>query len=85
MSSIDDKDMIKDDLIDLRSKSMLKQAFNSQNLDEFWCSQLGKLYKYTSHEIYYFVNLLIIFISCLSSTGETGSYCVDSFSNNLPV
>ena len=38
---MDDDDVKKESLIDLKSKAMLKQAFYSQNLDEFWCSQLG--------------------------------------------
>lgn len=41
LNSMDDDDVKKDSLIDLKSKAMLKQAFYSQNLDEFWCSQLG--------------------------------------------
>ena len=40
LNSMDDENGQKDSLIDLKSKAMLQQAFYSQNLDEFWCSQL---------------------------------------------
>jgi hypothetical protein len=38
---MDDADMQKDDLIDLQSKTLLKQGFSNQNLGEFWCSQIA--------------------------------------------
>jgi len=41
LDSMDDADMKKDDLIDLQSKALLNQGFSNQNLDAFWCSQMG--------------------------------------------
>jgi hypothetical protein len=41
LDSMDDADMQKDDLIDLQSKTLPKQGFVNQNLDEFWCSQIA--------------------------------------------
>jgi hypothetical protein len=38
---MDDADMQKDDLIDLQSKTLLKQGFSNQDLDEFWYSQIA--------------------------------------------
>ena len=38
---MDDADMLKDDLIELQSKSLLKQEFSKQNIGEFWCGQMA--------------------------------------------
>ena len=35
---ISDEDLAKDDLIDLRTKEMLQNEFNSKSLGEFWCA-----------------------------------------------
>lgn len=34
---IDDKDLVKDDLIDLRSTEVLRAEFDAKNLADFWC------------------------------------------------
>ena len=36
--NISDEDLIKDDLIDMRSKEVLKAEFHAKDLGEFWCS-----------------------------------------------
>ena len=36
--SISDEDLIKDDLMDMRSKAVLKAEFHAKGLGEFWCS-----------------------------------------------
>ncbi|KAI6656166.1 hypothetical protein LOD99_1510 [Oopsacas minuta] len=38
VNSIDDSDLAKDDIIDLRTKEMLHCEFNSKSLGESWCS-----------------------------------------------
>ena len=38
MNEIDDSDLAKDDLIDLRTKEMLRLEFYAKELEEFWCS-----------------------------------------------
>ena len=38
INCIDDGDLAKDDIIDIRTKEMLKFQFNSKGLGEFWCS-----------------------------------------------
>ncbi|XP_042217593.1 protein ZBED8-like [Homarus americanus] len=35
---ISDEDLAKDDLIDLKTKEMLRNEFNSKSLGEFWCA-----------------------------------------------
>ena len=40
METVDDSDMAKDDLIDLRHKELLKSEFQSKDLGEFWCSMM---------------------------------------------
>lgn len=40
VESVDDSDMAKDDLIDLRHKELLKSEFQSKDLGEFWCSMM---------------------------------------------
>ncbi|VVC41301.1 Hypothetical protein CINCED_3A022759 [Cinara cedri] len=43
LNTIDDSDLVKDELIDLRSKEITRQDFQTKNLIEFWCS-LTKAY-----------------------------------------
>ena len=38
LDAVCDDDLVKDDLIELRTMSMLKSDFNSKNIAEFWCS-----------------------------------------------
>ncbi|XP_008180424.1 protein ZBED8-like [Acyrthosiphon pisum] len=38
LNTIDDSDLVKDELIDLRSKEMARHDFQTKNLIEFWCS-----------------------------------------------
>ncbi|KAL0879709.1 hypothetical protein ABMA27_003424 [Loxostege sticticalis] len=38
IDNISDEDLIKDDLIDMRSKELLKAEFHAKDLGEFWCS-----------------------------------------------
>lgn len=38
IDNISDDDLIKDDLIDMRSKEVLKAEFHAKDLDGFWCS-----------------------------------------------
>jgi hypothetical protein len=38
INSIDDSDLVKYELIDLRSKEMARQDFQTKNLIEFWCT-----------------------------------------------
>ncbi|KAL4084165.1 hypothetical protein QTP88_027998 [Uroleucon formosanum] len=38
LNTIYDSDLVKDELIDLRSKEMARHEFQSKNLIEFWCS-----------------------------------------------
>jgi len=38
INCITDADLAKDDLIDLRTKEMIRHEFNSKSLGEFWCS-----------------------------------------------
>ncbi|CAK1553313.1 unnamed protein product [Leptosia nina] len=38
MDNISDEDFIKDDLIDMRSKEVLRAEFHAKTLGEFWCS-----------------------------------------------
>lgn len=40
MSSVDDDDMAKDDLIDMRAKEMIQHEFQTKNLGDFWCSMM---------------------------------------------
>ena len=61
LNSMDDENGQKDSLIDLKSKAMLQQAFYSQNLDEFWCSQLGICATASSYVKSYF-NFIIFFL-----------------------
>lgn len=39
LNSISDDNLCKDDLIDLRSKELLRLEFYSKSVEEFWCSQ----------------------------------------------
>jgi len=41
LDAMDDSNMQKNDLIDLKSKALLKQSSQSQTVDEFWFAQLG--------------------------------------------
>lgn len=43
IDSISDEDLIKDDLIDMRSKEVLKAEFHAKDLGDFWGS-LGQAY-----------------------------------------
>jgi len=43
LNTIDDSDLVKDELIDLRSKEMARHDLQTKNLIEFWCS-LTKAY-----------------------------------------
>ncbi|VVC39986.1 Hypothetical protein CINCED_3A012406 [Cinara cedri] len=43
LNTIDDSDLVKDELIDLRLKEMTRQYFQTKNVIEFWCS-LTKAY-----------------------------------------
>ena len=43
MNDINDEDLIKDDLIDIRSKAVLRAEFNAKAVCNFWCS-LGQAY-----------------------------------------
>lgn len=38
IDNISDEDLIKDDLVDIRSKEVLKAEFHAKDLGEFWCS-----------------------------------------------
>lgn len=38
IDNISDEDLIKDDLIDMRAKEVLKSEFHGKSLGEFWCS-----------------------------------------------
>lgn len=40
LDNIDDSDLAKDDLIDLRTREVLRSAFSCNTLIEFWCAQL---------------------------------------------
>jgi hypothetical protein len=37
INSIEDADLAKDELIDLRTKKILQLEFNSKSAEEFWC------------------------------------------------
>ena len=49
--NISDEDLIKDDLIDMRSKEVLKAEFHAKDLGEFWCSSKFKLTLFLSSEL----------------------------------
>ena len=40
IKSGDDVDMVKDDLIDLRTEEIIRHEFVAKNLAEFWCSMI---------------------------------------------
>ena len=58
-SIIDVNDEAKEEFVDLRTKSVLKSQFQTDTLDEFWCSQVHSFPLLTKRAM----NMLIPFVT----------------------
>jgi hypothetical protein len=61
-NSIDDSNLVKDELIDLRSKEMARQDFQTKNVIKFWCTLTQAYPRAVSRVMQFFISFTTTYL-----------------------